>query len=148
MTFQYLEPQFHLGWKRLWIMKLIRDSHSSLLLHCWVHLPVPLHKWILAYHLHLLSVGKRVFRDQCTIYNLFRVLAVPILTFMERICSEHLEIQLVCWVCSVACAFCFQCCYCFLCGISLFCPVFNLFNMDQENKKEEDEFFSSGNAVE
>lgn len=61
---------------------------GSVLLHCCVHFSVPLGKCILilydyVLHVHIFSfsVGKRMFRDQRTIFWLFLMLAVLILTF-------------------------------------------------------------------
>lgn len=61
---------------------------GSVLLHCCVRFSVPLGKRILVlydYMLHVhvfgFSVGKTMFRDQRTIFWLFLVLAVLILTF-------------------------------------------------------------------
>lgn len=67
---------------------LVFVSGFVLLLHCCVHFSVPLDKWILISYEHILlvrififSVGKRMFRDQCTIFWLVLMLAVLILTF-------------------------------------------------------------------
>lgn len=112
---------------------LVFVSGSVLLLHCCVHFSVPLDKWILIsyeyilyVHIFSFSVGKSMFRDQCTIFWLILMLALPILTFhgvnMFRT-SCNLVIMLVLFY---GMFFCLYCCYDFFCKISLFCPVFEL----------------------
>lgn len=70
-------------------MKFICASHSSLLMCCWMHLPVPLDRWIQISPARIFTWKE--YSETSAPFPIL-VLAVPVLAFMKWICLEHLEI--------------------------------------------------------